>query len=108
MNEIAGSPRGRKEGKEENAEFEAGDHGEEKKEEEDKTQGGASGDVEMAVSLPSHAAVIFNYGVQSSTNGPSQGVVGCTNTLCERHSFAGKTARRNRFVLLVQPCLIPC
>lgn len=54
MNEMAGSLRGGKkgkEGKEENAEFEAGDHGEKKKEEENKTQGGASGDVEMAVSL---------------------------------------------------------
>lgn len=47
MNELAGRLRGEKEGKEENAEFEAGDHGEKKKEEENKTQGGGSGDVEM-------------------------------------------------------------
>lgn len=52
MNEMAGSLKGGGEdGKEENAEFEAGDHGEKKKEEENKTQGGASGDVEMAVLL---------------------------------------------------------
>lgn len=58
MNEMASSPhwlagcrRREKEGKEENAEFEAGDHGEEEKEEENNTQVGASGDVELAVSF---------------------------------------------------------
>jgi hypothetical protein len=65
MNEMAGSLRRGKEGKEENAEFGAGDHGEKKKEEENKTQGGASGDVEMAVSLESHAAVSYSYGVDT-------------------------------------------
>lgn len=62
MNEMAGSLRGGKEGKEgkeENAEFEAGDHGEKKKEEKNKTQGGASGDVEMAVSLESAYKVVY-------------------------------------------------
>lgn len=55
MNEMASSPhwlagcrRREKEGKEENVEFEAGDHGEEEKEEETNTQVGASDDIELA------------------------------------------------------------